>query len=81
MFAHVKLGPLAVELGRGAVARVREPARVLQTGGEHWENEGGHGCSSILATGPSNGAKPGGLSGIQRGTLAPHGGLADDVAP
>ena len=29
----VDLGPLAVELGLGDVARVREPVRVLQTGG------------------------------------------------
>jgi hypothetical protein len=33
--AHVELGPLAGELGLRAVARVREPARVLQAGGEH----------------------------------------------
>jgi hypothetical protein len=30
MLAHVELGPLAVELGLGAVARVREPARVFK---------------------------------------------------
>ena len=52
MVADVELGALAVELGLGAVARVREPARVLQAGGEHRGDEG-HGGSSIVATAPS----------------------------
>ena len=33
MLADVELGALAVELRLGAVARVRESARVLQAGG------------------------------------------------
>jgi hypothetical protein len=33
------LGPLAVELGLGDVARVREPARIFQAGGEHRGDE------------------------------------------
>jgi hypothetical protein len=39
MVAYVELGPLTVELGLGAVARVREPTRVLQAGGEHRGDE------------------------------------------
>ena len=52
MVAHVELRALAVELGLGAVARVREPTRVFQAGGEHRGDEG-HGGSSIVATAPS----------------------------
>ena len=39
MVPNVELGALAVELGLGAVARVREPARVLQASGEHRGDE------------------------------------------
>jgi hypothetical protein len=52
MCVDVELRALAVELGLGVVARVREPARVLQAGGEHRGDEG-HGYPSIVATAPS----------------------------
>jgi hypothetical protein len=64
MVAHMDLGPLAAELGLGDVARVREPARVLQAGGEHRGDEG-HGDSSIVAISQIRG--PG---RIETGTLA-----------
>ena len=41
MVADVELRALAVELGLGAVAQIREPARVLQAGGEHRGNDHG----------------------------------------
>ena len=46
------MGPLAIKLGLGAIARPREPTRGLQASGEHREDEG-HGGSSIVAMAPS----------------------------
>ena len=74
MVAHVELGALAVELGLGAVARVREPTRIFQAGGEHRGDEG-HGGSSIVATAPSR-SRP-----YPSGHTCPGHGLADDGAP
>ena len=71
----MELSPLAVELGLGAVARVREPARVFQAGGEHREDKG-HGDSSIVTTTPSLGP-----AGTSKRPLATVDGLADDEAP
>ena len=34
------MGPLAIKLGLGAIARLCEPARVLQAGGKHRGDEG-----------------------------------------
>jgi hypothetical protein len=41
MRAHVELRALAIELRLGDVARVREPTRIFQAGGEHRGDEHG----------------------------------------
>jgi hypothetical protein len=39
MVAHVELGALAVELGLGAIAGVRDSARIFEASGEHGGDE------------------------------------------
>ena len=75
MVADVELGALAVELGLGAVARVRELVRIFQAGGGHRGDEG-HGGASIVAMAPSLS-----LPRIRPGTLATVRRLADDGPP
>jgi hypothetical protein len=41
MSTHVELRSLPVELGLGDVARVREPTRIFEAGGEHRGNKHG----------------------------------------
>jgi hypothetical protein len=72
------MGPLAIKLGLGAISRLREPARVLQAGGEHRGDEG-HGGSSIVAMAPSLSLpriRPGPLATVRR--LAGDGARHDD---
>jgi hypothetical protein len=73
MVTDVKLGTLAVELGLGDVARVREAAGVFQAGGEHRRDKGHsqHFRGFVVPT-----VKPRGLSArsISPSGFVPHAG-------